>query len=135
VVAGDEADQRATKVAFRILHRMIDRRIATGSLTVVDATNTTRTARLPLVRRARVAGLPIVAIVLDLPDDMVHAQNAARSRVVAREVVDRHLAGVRQAVDLAELIDEGFDEVVVLRTPDDSAALLLDRRSRASPST
>jgi protein phosphatase len=132
VVSGDDADQRATKVAFRILHRMVGQRVATGSLTVVDATNTTRTARLPLVRRARAAGLPIVAIVLDLPDDAVHAQNAARSRVVARDVVDRHLAAVRQSVDLAELSAEGFDEVVIVRTPHDAAALSIDRRRDAS---
>jgi protein phosphatase len=129
VVAGDEADQRATKVAFRILHRMVDRRIAAGSLTVVDATNTTRTARRPLVRRARAAHLPMVAIVLDLPGDTVHAQNAARSRVVARDVIDRHLTAVRQTVDHAELFDEGFDDVVVLRTPGDAVALSIERRA------
>jgi protein phosphatase len=134
VVSGDEADQRATQVAFRILHRMVDQRIAGGSLTVVDATNTTRTARLPLARRARAAGLPLVAIVLDLPDDAVHAQNAARSRVVARDIVDRHLAAVRQSVDRAELSDEGFGEVVVLRTSRDAAALSIDRRHCSSGS-
>jgi protein phosphatase len=132
VVSGDEADQRATTVAFRILHRMVDQRIAAGSLTVVDATNTTRIARLPLVRRARAAGLPLVAIVLYLPDDAVHAQNAARSRVVARAIVDRHLAAVRRSVDRAELSDEGFDKVVVLATSRDAAALSIDRRRRGS---
>jgi protein phosphatase len=134
VVAGDEADQRATRVAFRILHRMVDRRIAHGSLTVVDATNATRTARLPLVRRARAAGLPLVAIVLDLPDDAVHAQNGARSRVVARDVVQRHLAAVRQTIELDELSDEGFDAIVVLRTPVESATLAIERRPVAAGS-
>src|SRR5687767_2573089 len=73
VVAGDEADQGASAVAFRILHRTLDRRLAAGLLTVVDATNATAAHRWPLARRAKVAGFPMVTIVLDLPPAVVHA--------------------------------------------------------------
>ena len=56
VVSGDEADQRATAVAFRILHRTLARRLPTGLLTVVDATNALAAHRRPLIRLAQAAG-------------------------------------------------------------------------------
>jgi hypothetical protein len=61
------------------------------------------------------AGVPAVAIVFALPDDVVLAQNAARSdRVVDPAIVARHLAAVRRGID--RLAAEGFDRVVVLPT-------------------
>ena len=62
--------------------------------------------------------MPAVAIVLDLPDDVVLARNAARSdRVVPEDVVRRHLGEVRRLVDAGELQREGFATVVTLRDP------------------
>jgi len=131
VVSGDAANQKASAVAFRILHRTLERRLAAGQLTVVDATNTRSEHRRPLVTRARAAGIPTVAIVLDLPPARIHAQNATRAeRVVDREVVDRHLAAIRRTLDTGQLAAEGFDHVVVLRSPDDVAGVRIERRPR-----
>jgi predicted kinase len=130
VVSGDEADQTVSGIAFRILHRTVTRRLAAGRLTVVDATNSTPSLRRPLVARARAAGFPAVAIVLDLDPEQVRAQNAGRPRVVDAAVVDRHLAAVRATIDGASLADEGFDPVVIVRTPAELAALDVDRRRR-----
>jgi protein phosphatase len=129
IVAGDEADQRASAAAFRILYRTVDRRLAAGRLTVVDATNVLSSLRRPLIRRAKAVGLPVVAIVLDLAADTVHAQNAGRGRVVDPDVIDRHLAAVRRSVDLDRLVAEGFDPIVVLRTPLEAASIEIERRS------
>jgi predicted kinase len=128
VVAGDEADQRASAVAFGILHRTLDRRLRRGLLTVVDATNAVAAHRRPLIRRANAAGFPLVAIVLDLPPPVIHANNAGRARIVDREVIDRHLASIRSAVDTSLLQLEGFDPVVVLRSPEEAGALVIERR-------
>jgi protein phosphatase len=134
VVSGDETNQRASAVAFGILHRMLERRLAAGQLTVVDATNTKAEHRRPLVARARAAGVPTVAIVLDLPPTVVHARNAGRSaRVVDREVVDRHLGAIRQTVDSGRLAAEGFDQVVILHTPADVDRLRVLRSTTAAP--
>jgi protein phosphatase len=130
VVSGVEADQHVSAVAFRILHRMVQSRLAEGLLTVVDATNASAHARRPLIVRARTAGLPTAAIVLDLPAGAVHAQNATRDRMVAKDVVERHLAAVRLTVDGDVLAAEGFDIVTVLRTPDEAAAFRATRRRR-----
>ena len=130
VVSGDEADQRVSGIAFRILHRTVAKRLAEGRLTVVDATNTVGSVRRPMVSRARAAGVPAYAIVLDLDGEAVRRQNAGRSRVVDSEVIDRHLAAVRQAVDRDRLASEGFDEIVVLGSPLAVSGLTIERVAR-----
>ena len=137
-VSGSEADQAASGVAFRILHRTIERRLAKGEMTVVDATNTKAEHRRPLLARARAAATPTVAIILDLRPSQIHAQNTARTeRVVDPVVVERHLAAIRQTVDKGELTVEGFDHVVLLRTPADVTSLRIqrgpDRTRRVAP--
>ncbi len=77
-IAGDAADQRATRPAFAALHRELARRLRSGRLTVVDATNVTPAARRELLRLAGIAGVPAVAVIIDLPAELVHARNAAR---------------------------------------------------------
>ena len=132
VVSGDEADQRVSGVAFRILHRTVGKRLAEGRLTVVDATNAVGSVRRPLLARARAAGIPAYAIVLDLGGDVVRAQNTGRSRVVDPDVVERHLAAVRQTIDGGALTLEGFDGFVVLRSPTEVGALTIVRLAPAT---
>jgi protein phosphatase len=128
-VSGSEADQRASGVAFRILHRTLARRMSDGQTTVVDATNTKPEHRRPLLARARAAGIPAVAIVLDLPPELIHAQNAARSsRIVDPAVVGRHIDAIRGTLDAGRLAAEGFDHVTILRSSDDVAGLRIERR-------
>jgi len=129
-VSGSEADQRASAVAFQILHKTLERRLATGEMTVVDATNTKTQHRRPLVERARAAGLPAVAMVLDLPPEIILAQNAGRTaRVVDSAVVDRHITAIRRTIDQGQLAAEGFDHVVLLRSPTDVASLRIQRNA------
>jgi predicted kinase len=133
LVSGDEADQRATRAAFGRLHRELERRLAAGRLTVVDATNLERAARRALLTRARAAGVPAIAIVLDLPPAVVLARNAARpGRVVDASVVDRHLAGLRATLDggAGSLRSEGFARAVVLRDPLELDAVRIVRAGR-----
>lgn len=133
-VSGNEADQRASAAAFRILHKTLERRLARGEMTVVDATNAKAEHRRPLLQRARVAGVPAVALVLDLPPETILAQNAGRTaRVVDPAVVDRHIAAIRRTIDQGQLTTEGFDHVVLLRSPTDIAALRLERPRPARP--
>ena len=112
LVAGDAADQAATRPAFGILHRSLARRLSARRLTVVDATNVQRHARRALLRRARAAGVPAVAIVLDLPPEVVLDRNAGRpGRVVDESIVRLHLAQLGAAIEGEGLVDEGFDVV------------------------
>jgi protein phosphatase len=133
LIGRDEADQRVSAVAFRILHRTVAHRLSNGQLTVVDATNTEGAVRRPLVARARGAGVSATAIVLDLDRATVAQQNAGRQRVVDGAVIDRHLGAVRRTVDRNVLALEGFDQVVILRTSEESGALVVDRRPTLRP--
>jgi predicted kinase len=133
MVSGDEADQTATRAAFGRLHRALDRRLAAGRLTVVDATNVEHTARRELLKRSTAAGLPAVAIVLDLPPAIVLAQNAARTgRIVDEPVVLRHLAQLRRTLEgsTAAFRAEGFSRVTFLRHPPEVEAARIVRQPR-----
>ncbi len=117
-VAGDPADQGATSPAFAILHRSLTRRLAAGHLTVVDATNVERHARAALLRRAAVAHVAAIAIVLDVPLATALARNRRRpGRVVDESVVVRQWRRLAVALRRGDLRDEGFDAVVVLDEP------------------
>lgn len=118
VVSGDAADQRATRTAFSILHRQLERRMAGRHTTVIDATSVTSYARRSLVRRAAAQGIPAVAIVLDLDLDVVLAQNAGRDgRIVPEEVVRRHVADLARSLQPGALDREGFAVIHRIRTP------------------
>ena len=120
IVSGEEANQAATKAAFVALHAVLERRLGSGRLAVVDATSIEPSARRALVARATAAGLPASAIVLDLPVTTVVGRNAARpARVVDAAVVRRQLERLRLALDGPDppIGRDGFAAVVVLRDP------------------
>jgi len=133
LISGDAADQRASARVFGLLHSSVVRRLAAGRLTIVDATNVERHARLALIRRAAGAGIPLIAVVLDLDPAIVLDRNAGRSsRVVDEAVVRRHLAAIRRSVDAGGLAAEGFAQVLVLRTPAELDATRIVIRARAT---
>jgi predicted kinase len=132
-IAGDAADQRVSAVAFRLLHRELERRLAARQLTVVDATNAVAANRAQLLRRAMSARIWASAIVLDLPADVVRSRNARRMRVVDVEVVDRQLANVAATLSDDRLQREGFDQVVILQAPEAVDHLTVVRRRTIAP--
>jgi protein phosphatase len=129
-IAGDAADQRATGAAFGALHADLGGRLQRGLLAVVDATNVERQARRPLLQLARDAHVPVLAIVLDLPVDVVLARNRGRSRVVPEAVVRRQAARLRQALEPGGLDREGYVGIVRLRAAGDVDAVRLSRAPR-----
>jgi protein phosphatase len=120
LVSGDPADQRVTKVAFSILHRELDRRLAAGLTTVVDATNVTGYARRSLLRRATAHHVPAVAIVLDLEATLVQARNATRpGRIVPTEAVEQQLSALNRSLRREDFAHEGFTAIRVIRTAEE----------------
>jgi protein phosphatase len=129
IVSGDESDQTATRLAFSILYRELDRRLRLGLTTVIDATNVTSYARRSLTRRAERRGVPAIAIVLDLESQFVLARNATRSgRIVPLAAVERQLAQLARSLRRDELANEGFAAVHRIRT-----AVELDATSVDTP--
>lgn len=127
-IGGDEASQEFTRPAFAALHRALARRLAGRLLTVVDATNVQHHARTALLKRARAAGVPAVAIVLNLPQAVCLARNRSRPRrTVDESVVLHQLADVERTVVPGRLEAEGFGLVVRLTTPEAVDAARIER--------
>lgn len=128
LVSGDPADQSVSRVAFSILHRELDRRLAAGRTTVVDATNVSSYARRALLRRASRHAIPAIAIVLDLEPSLVQARNATRAgRIVPSAAVERQLASLARAFCRDELGLEGFLAIHRIRTAEELDALEVAR--------
>ncbi|MFE1955765.1 polynucleotide kinase-phosphatase, partial [Streptomyces sp. NPDC059524] len=115
LVADDENDQSASRDAFDVLHYIAGKRLTAGRLTVVDATNVQQESRRQLVELAREHDVLPIAIVLDVPEDVCAARNAARTdrADMPRRVITRHTRELRRS--LRHLEREGFRKVHVLR--------------------
>lgn len=130
LVADDENDQSATRDAFDVLHHIAGKRLAAGRLTVVDATSVQSEARRQLVRLAREHDVLPIAIVLDVPEEVCAARNAARPdrADMPRHVIKRHRRELHRS--LRGLEREGFRKVHILRgvAEVDAAEVVLERR-------
>ncbi len=113
MIADDAADQAASREAFRILHVVARARLQRGLLTVIDATNLQRSARAPLRALAARFGRPSVAIVFDVPLDVLLARNTGRDRTVPPDVVRRHHDLMAAVLD--DVRTEGYRQI--LRQP------------------
>ncbi len=114
LISGDENDQTVTRDAFEVLGYIVGKRLATGRLTVVDATSVQRDARAPLLALAKEHHVLPVAIVLDVPERVCSARNAARpDRNLPDHAVHRQHQQLRKSIK--GLQREGFRRVFVLR--------------------
>jgi protein phosphatase len=139
LVADDENDQGATTAAFEVLQYIAGKRLDSGRLTVVDATNVQPESRRQLVALARDHDVLPVAVVLDLPERICLDRNASRAdRDFGDAVVRRQREQLRRS--LKHLGKEGFRKVHVLRGEQDVAEavvvrekLLTDHRHEHGP--
>jgi protein phosphatase len=139
LVSDDASDQSATRDAFDVLNFIAGKRLAGGRLTVIDATSVQPEARRSLIALAREHHVLAVAIVLDVPEQICAARNAARpDRNFGAHVVRQQHAQLRRS--LRGLRKEGFHRVFVLAAPEEIAAaqvqrepLWNDRRSEHGP--
>jgi protein phosphatase len=111
-LTGDAGDQSLNGVVFATLHEAVERRLAARRTTVVDATNVERHARRALVSLGARSGCPVVAIVLELPLEVVLDRNARRpGRGVPVDVVVRHHRRLARELDDRAFDGEGFAAV------------------------
>lgn len=126
LVSDNENDQTATKEAFEVLHYIAAKRLASGRLTVIDATNVQPEARKPLVALAREYHCLPVAIVLDLPEKVCHERNQCRpDRDFGSHVVRQQLSQLHRS--LRNLDREGFRHVHVLHSLEEVDAAEIKR--------
>ncbi|MFF0967399.1 polynucleotide kinase-phosphatase [Streptomyces sp. NPDC003703] len=130
LVSDDENDQSASRDAFDVLHYIAGKRLAAGRRTVVDATSVQQDARRQLIDLAKRHDVLPIAIVLDLPEEVCTARNAARAdrAGLPRRVVQRHIRELRRS--LRHLEREGFRKVHVLRGEEEAehATVVTEKR-------
>jgi alkanesulfonate monooxygenase SsuD/methylene tetrahydromethanopterin reductase-like flavin-dependent oxidoreductase (luciferase family)/predicted kinase len=113
VVGSGPHDLDASADAFALLERIVAARTGRGLTTVVDTLGSDTPRRLAWLARAREAGLPAVAVVMDTPDAECRRRNAARDRPVPAPALAGQLTRHRELVPL--LAAEGWDVVHTVR--------------------
>jgi len=125
-----EHDQAVSRRAFSALHAAVSRRLAEGLLTVVDATSVWPRARRVLVQRAHIAGVPAIALVLDLPEaDCLAGDRLRPDRHVHPDVIHDQWLTLQASLGApGALAAEGFASVHRLATRAQADALVVGRR-------
>ncbi len=126
LVSDDENDQSATDDAFDLLYGIARKRLARRLLTVIDATNVQADSRRHILALAREYHAIPVAIVLDVGAKLCLERSRNRDdRKVGAHVVRQQCSLLRQS--LRSLKREGFRYVYVLRSPEELAAVAIER--------
>ncbi len=127
MVSNDESDQSATKDAFEILHYVLEKRLAAGRLTVIDATNVQKEARRPLIDLAKKYHFFVAAIALNLPESLCHERNQQRpNRQFGPHVVRNHVRGLKRS--LKNLKREGIRYSYTLNSLEEIKAATVERQ-------
>lgn len=112
VMADDCGDQSATADAVEAMLLIVDRRLARGLNTVVDATSVFAKDRALLVDAAKKHNMPVVAVLVSTPLSVCIERQ--QSRPVNRSVPDDTVTAQHQAMVRSHpnLRSEGFNDVV-----------------------
>jgi protein phosphatase len=118
LVSDEENSQAATNDAFEVLYFIASKRLTTGKLVVIDATNVQVEARKAIIALARQFHCIPVAIVFNLPEKLCHERNRNRpDRDFGPHVIRQQSQQLRRS--LRNLQREGFRRVHLLHSPED----------------
>jgi protein phosphatase len=118
LVSDEENSQAATNDAFEVLYFIASKRLTTGKLVVIDATNVQVEARKTIIALARQFHCIPVAIVFDLPEKLCHERNRNRpDRDFGPHVIRQQSQQLRRS--LRNLQREGFRRVHILHSPEE----------------
>lgn len=126
IISDNENDQSVTKAAFELLGHIVSKRLESGRLTVVDATNVQPEARAQWVELARKYHFLPVAIVLNLSEKICHARNQKRpERSFGPHVVRNQRSQLKR--NLKRIRREGYRYVFELNSLEQIEAAILKR--------
>lgn len=129
MVSDDENNQAATADAFDVLHYIAGKRLKSGLLTVIDATNVQKESRKELIQLGRTYHCLPVAIVLDLPAEICEERNRSRpDRNFGGHVIRQQQQQLRKSI--RGLKDEGFRQIYVLKSLADVDAVIQIKREK-----
>jgi len=129
LVSDDENSQSATNDAFDVLYYIAGKRLKSGLLTVVDATNVQKESRKGLIELGKTYHCLPVAIVLDLPEKVCEERNQSRpDRNFGGHVIRQQNQQLKKSI--RGLKDEGFRQIYILKSLEEVDAVLEIKRER-----
>ena len=129
LVSDDENSQSATNDAFDVLYYIAGKRLKSGLLTVVDATNVQKESRKGFIELGRTYHCLPVAIVLDLPEKVCEERNQSRpDRNFGGHVIRQQNQQLKKSI--RGLKDEGFRQIYILKSLEEVDAVLEIKRER-----
>lgn len=118
MVSDDENNQKVSGEAFDTLFYVAKKRLDLMKLTVIDATNLQQSSRKQIIDFARENNVHSVAIVLDVPENiLLERNNARKNRKFPERVIRNHYNELRRCI--RKLKREGFRYVYVLNSQED----------------
>ncbi|MDL2288905.1 polynucleotide kinase-phosphatase [Oscillospiraceae bacterium OttesenSCG-928-F05] len=119
LISDDENDQSATSAAFESLYYIANKRLNSGRLVVIDATNVQKGARESVVKLAKGQNCFPVAIVFDFPEELCQERNRKRpDRDFGPHVVRNQTRDLKRSI--RNLKKEGFRYIYVLKSPEEA---------------
>lgn len=129
LVSDDENSQSATNDAFDVLYYIAGKRLKSGLLTVIDATNVQEESRKGLIELGRTYHCLPVAIVLDLPVKVCEERNQSRpDRNFGGHVIRQQNQQLKKSI--RGLKDEGFRQIYILKSIEEVDAVLEIKREK-----
>ncbi|MFN5847643.1 MAG: AAA family ATPase, partial [Chitinophagales bacterium] len=129
LVSEDENSQSATNDAFDVLYYIAGKRLKSGLLTVIDATNVQKESRKGLIELGRTYHCLPIAIVLDLPEKVCEERNQNRpDRNFGGHVIRQQNQQLKKSI--RGLKDEGFRQIYILKSLEEVDAVLEIKREK-----
>ncbi|MDE7213047.1 MAG: polynucleotide kinase-phosphatase, partial [Anaeroplasmataceae bacterium] len=115
MVCDNENDQSVSADAFDMLFYAATKRLNHMKLTVIDATNIQQNSRKKILDLAKEQNVHTVAIVLNLPEEVLQERNKARAnRNFPERVIRQHCIDVKNSIK--HLKQEGFRFIYVINS-------------------
>lgn len=129
LVSDDENSQLATNDAFDVLYYIASKRLKSGLLTVIDATNVQKESRKGFIELGRTYHCLPIAIVLDLPEKVCEERNQSRpDRNFGGHVIRQQNQQLKRSI--RGLKDEGFRQIYILKSLEEVDAVLEIKREK-----
>ncbi|NLC94595.1 MAG: AAA family ATPase [Bacilli bacterium] len=114
LISDEARDPQATTKAYELMNEIITKRLSLRKLTVVDATNVLKHQRLELINLANIHHALTVAIVFNLPKDIILANNRQKVFAVDENIIEYQYHQLEDS--LATLKQEGFNSVYIINS-------------------
>ncbi|TDQ36237.1 polynucleotide kinase-phosphatase [Aureibacillus halotolerans] len=111
-----ERYETLSKEAFSVMHQLVEARCRMNKLTIIDATHLQPEYRRVYVNMAKATHVPVVAVLLDVPLDLLLERDATRLHSRGKKRVEQQNQQFRK--ERRDIDKEEFDNVYVVHSPE-----------------